>query len=292
MNSFRLNRRKNICFLIVIIFILIILGGVVISKYGLTITSYEVMTSKLSTSLKIAQITDLHNAEFGSDNKRLLRNTKEQSPDIILVTGDLLNSDDTTTDIAKNVLRQLCEIAPVYVSLGNHEVEHSEKYGTDIMSLYESAGATVLDKQYEDITINDQKLRLGGIYGYCLSDKYLKTGEANEEECAFLTDFQNTDRYTVLMCHMPVCWIENNGVNEWEVDLILAGHAHGGQIRIPFVGGLWAPDQGWFPGKEGGLYYASDGSKVMVLSRGLGSSEIIPRFNNIPEIVIVDLIPK
>lgn len=280
------------CILFFIILILIAFGGIVISKYGLTVTMYEIEINKVSSSLKIVQISDLHNTEFGSDNTRLLQNVKKQSPDLILVTGDLLNSDDASTDIAINILHRLSEIAPVYVSLGNHEVEYNEEYNTDIKALYESAGATVLDKQYKDIEIKGQKIRLGGIYGYCLSDKYLKTGEANQDECDFLEDFQNTELYTVLMCHMPVCWIENDGIDEWKVDLILAGHAHGGQIRIPFVGGVWAPDQGWFPGKESGLYYSSDGSKALILSRGLGSRELIPRFNNIPEIVVVDLIPQ
>ena len=208
------------------------------------------------------------------------------------MTGDLINSNENNTNIATNLITSLCDIALVYVSIGNHEIEYRGNYGIDIVQLYEEAGAIVLDKQYEDIIVNGQRIRLGGIYGYCLPAKYLKTKEANPEECAYLTDFQSTDSYTILMCHMPVCWLINDGLNEWNIDCVLAGHAHGGQIRIPYIGGLWAPDQGWFPGRESGLYYSSDNNKVLVLSRGLGSNKKIPRFNNIPEIVVINLDPK
>lgn len=292
MSTFHLYKGKILTIFVIIFLIMVFLGEIIISKYGLTVTKYKTVTDRVSTPLRIVQITDLHNSEFGVDNNRLVQIINKQMPDLILVTGDLLNSDSKVTDIATNLLLRLSEIAPVYVSLGNHEIEYAEKYAIDIKNLYESTGVTVLDKQYEDIAVNDQKIRLGGIYGYCVPDRYLETGEANLEECNFLKDFQNTNYYSVLMCHMPVCWIENSGIDEWDIDLILAGHAHGGQIRIPFIGGLRAPDQGWFPGQERGLYYSSDSSKVMVLSRGLGSRELIPRFNNIPEIVVVDVMPE
>lgn len=149
---------------------------------------------------------------FGEKNQDLVDLASKQSPDLILITGDLLNSNELNTDIATDLISDLSKIAPVYVSLGNHEVEYQQNYGTDIVQLYADAGAVVLDRQYQDLEVNGQKIRLGGIYGYCLPEKYLETNEADPEECAFLSDFQNTDLYTILMCHMPVCWLLNDGL--------------------------------------------------------------------------------
>lgn len=262
------------------------------SKNSLICTSYSIKTNKIQKSIRLVQITDLHNSIFGENNQDLLDLVAEQSPDLILITGDLLNSDESETDIATNLISSLGSIAPVYVSLGNHEVEYQQQFGTDIIRLYEDAGAVVLDRQYQDFEVNGQKLRLGGIYGYCLPAKYLETNEADPEECAFLSDFQNTDLYTILMCHMPVCWMLNDGLDEWDVDCVLAGHVHGGQVVLPLIGGVYAPDMGWFPGKLQGLYSSTDGSSTMVLSTGLGNTESVPRFNNVPEVVTVDILPR
>lgn len=245
-------------------------------------------SEKINNTIRIVQLSDIHNSEFGEANARIVEKIQAQRPDIVLITGDIINSDEYVTKIAVNLISSLCKVAPVYISIGNHENDFEQKYGVDIAQIYENAGAIVLDKEYIDISVNNQQIRLGGIYGYCLPEKY--GIETIPEECNYLNEFQMTDVYSVLMCHMPVCWIENDGLDEWDIDLVLAGHAHGGQIRVPILGGLWAPDQGWFPGKESGLYYSADENKVLVLSRGLGSNEVLPRFNNTPEIVVLDLI--
>ena len=288
-----LRRHKCVFVIIVLLLISIMVGrDIYQSKYSLDYSSYQISSDKINTPVRILQLTDLHNSEFGENNQELIDRVATQSPDLILITGDLLNSDEPRTDIAANLISSLCDIAPVYISLGNHEIEYQDNFGVNIIELYQAAGAEVLEYQYEDITVNGQQLRLGGIYGYCLPEKYMETDEADPEECAFLTEFQNTDLYTVLMCHIPVCWMINDGVEEWDVDCVLSGHVHGGQVILPLIGGVYAPDMGWFPGRLKGIFSSEAGNKVLVLSSGLGNTENIPRFNNIPEIVVVDLVPQ
>ena len=262
-----------------------------LSAHALTVSRYSLPSPELTAPVRIVQLTDLHNSVFGEDNIRLTDKVAAQEPDLILITGDLLNQREERTDIAENLIRSLAPIAPVYVSYGNHERAYEELYGVDIRHIYTEAGAIVLEYDWQDVTVNEQPLRLGGIYGYCLPAQYADATPAGSGEAAFLTDLQNTDRYSILMCHMPVCWIRNGSLDDWDVDLVLAGHAHGGQVRFPLIGGLWAPDQGWFPGRVSGIYSSDDGTKHMVLSRGLGNTEELPRFNNIPETLVLDLLP-
>ena len=262
------------------------------SKYALELTNYVLSSPKLTAPICVVQLTDLHNSEFGENNERLVRMIQKQSPDVILLTGDMLNGDEPRTEVAVGLIEQLAEIAPVYASLGNHEKANENVYGTDVGALYAQAGAHVLERTYEDVEIGEQTVRIGGIYGYCLPEKYLRTREAREKEVEYLHDFQETDLLTLLLCHVPTSWIVNDNLEEWDVDVIFSGHVHGGQIRQPLIGGLYAPDQGLFPGRECGLFYSADHARVMVLSRGLGSRGEVPRFGNVPEIVVVDILPQ
>lgn len=287
----KIDRKLKIVLWVLCGLILLNLGILYLSAKGLGVSRYEISTPKIAETIRIVQLTDLHNSEFGKDNKRLIRKVTGQKPDLILITGDLLNQREERTDIAEELIRSLSEIAPVYVSFGNHELGYQKKYGNDLRTLYTQAGATVLNFNWTAVTIRNQTIRLGGLYGYCVPLRYLERGEASRSECEFLQDFEQTADLKLLLCHMPLCWIMMDSLDSWNIDLVLCGHVHGGQVRIPFVGGLWAPDQGWFPGKESGLYQSADGTKQMVLSRGLGSTETIPRFNNIPEIVVLDLVP-
>ena len=262
------------------------------SKYALEVTNYVLSSPKLTAPIRVVQMTDLHNSEFGENNERLVRMVARQHPDLILMTGDMLNGREDKTEIAVNLVQRLTEVAPVYFSYGNHEVTHERTFARDLTALFEEAGATVLDRTYEDVTVNGQTIRLGGIYGYCLPEKYLRTGEAKRWECEFLKEFQDTESYTLLLAHLPMCWIRNDNLDIWQIDCVFSGHEHGGQIRLPLIGGLYAPDQGFFPGRSCGIYASQDGRRVMVLSRGLGSGVGVPRFNNVPEIVVADILPQ
>ena len=267
-------------------------SSIILSAYGLSVSRYSISTEKLDHAIRIVHLSDLHNSEFGNHNKRLIAKVEKQDPDLILVSGDLLNYSDQRTDIAVELIEGLSPIAPVYVSFGNHESAYEKRFGTDLRELYTEAGAVVLELDWADIAVNGQDIRVGGVFGYCLPSDLTENIPRREQESKFLTDFQDTESYTILLCHMPVCWIGTGSLDAWEVDCVFSGHVHGGQIRFPWIGGLWAPDQGWFPGRECGLYWSKDGTKFMALSRGLGNTERIPRLNNIPEVLVLDLYPK
>ncbi len=262
------------------------------SRHCLDVSVYTLEAPELAAPVRLLHLTDLHNSSFGPENEELLALAAAQFPDLILLTGDLVNGGEAGTDVAAELIAALSELAPVYASLGNHELLHQGNFGVDLAEAYRAAGATVLDGDYLDIEVDGQPIRLGGIYGYCLPEKYLATGEAKQDECNFLHAFQDTDRYTILLCHNPVGWLINGSLDAWEVDCVFAGHTHGGQVVLPLVGGVYGPDLGWFPGRLEGLYHSENGGRTLVLSRGLGSAVEIPRINNVPQIVVVDIVPE
>lgn len=262
------------------------------SKYALEAANYVVTSPKLTESIRIVQLSDLHNSEFGKNNTRLIHIVKKQRPDIILLTGDMLNDIEPETEVLVRLIEKLAEIAPVYASYGNHEIAHEKAYGTDMKDLYAQAGAHMLERTYIDAQIKGQQVRIGGIYGYCFPGKYAEKYPALKREADYLTEFQDTDRLSILLCHLPTNWIRRNSLDAWAVDYVFSGHAHGGQMRLPIIGGVYVPGMGTFPGQMCGLYASQDGQCRMVLSRGLGSRGVVPRINNTPEIVIADILPQ
>lgn len=283
------KKRKNRILTILFTFILLyIFLGLYLSKYSLITDYFSVTVDSGSSSIRVVQISDLHNSGFGSDNERLISKVKEQQPDLILLTGDLINYDELDLSIATNLIQKLNEIAPVYFSYGNHELDYEKVTGANLKEVFEDAGAVVLEEEYVDVQIKNQNIRIGGVYGYCLPEEYSSWDGYDKGECDFLNEFQNTDNYKILLSHLPTPWLEYGFTKTWDIDCIFTGHLHGGQVRLPFIGGVYAPEFGWFPGKLEGVYEKDQTS--VVLSRGLGSYGVVPRFNNIPEIVVVDLV--
>lgn len=228
---------------------------------------------------KIAHVSDLHNAVFGRKNERLLSLIRAAEPDIIAITGDLIDSRHTDIDSALAFVEAAAEIAPVYYVTGNHE---SRLDFDEIEPRLIAAGARVLRNEAEDIGRGGERIRLAGID----DPSFIRTGGTAEERAAAeleqLGDGGGT--FTVLLAHRPEL-VEVYA--EYGAGLVLSGHAHGGQVRLPFLGGLYAPGQGLLPEYDSGLY--SLGETQMVVSRGLGNSVAPLRVNNRPELVIVTL---
>lgn len=236
--------------------------------------------NKLQHEFSIVQLSDLHNVQFGKDNCRLLEKIEQESPDMILMTGDMLNSYEESTDIVMNLVRNASRIAPVYYSMGNHEIEYMDNFESNTLKKQlEEAGAVVLDGEYIDIEIAGQQIRIGGIYGYVLDHEW-----EDGSEQRFMEDFQDTDRFKILLSHIPEGLLLWKSMEYWDVDLVFSGHVHGGQARLPFVGGLYDPEEGFFPTYTKGMFQCGNGT--MILSAGLGTSGGIPRINNLPDLVV------
>lgn len=259
------------------------------SKYKLQCSKYTIRTQKVQEKIRIVYLTDLHSNRFGKDNEKLVHMIREQTPDLVCCTGDMLNASGNA-DVFLNLIGKLSEEFPVYISMGNHELAFEKRHGEGLKERIHKAGGTVLDFAYKNIVVKGTALRIGGCYGYGFPGNCDIMPE-DEGERKFLERFQKTQDCKILLNHAPYGWYRMDSLDYWDVDLVLAGHTHGGQIRLPLIGGLYAPDVGFLPGREKGLYYSQDEKKVLVLSRGLGSSEWVPRMNNVPEVVVVELCP-
>lgn len=261
-----------------------------ISYQCLTIEEYTVKSEKITKNMKAVLISDLHNSEFGKKNRRLIEKIRDQKPDVLLLDGDILNEDSSDSHIAVDLVEQLRKIAPVYYSLGNHEKGYLKRKTSDLLEELKDAGAVVLDQEFSDIEVKGNSLRIGGLYAYAFGlDGAVKKDWMDLKLYQFLTEFQNTDSFALMMAHRPDSFIWGEAAKHWKIDLVVSGHNHGGQIIIPGKGGLYGGDQGWFPKYVDGMHHF-EAVKNMIITRGLGSSrEKLPRFHNIPEIVVIHL---
>ena len=264
----------------VILFMWILYGN---SK--LVITDYQVSSDRIPESFdgfRIVQISDLHNARFGKENEKLLERLSHAEPDVIVLTGDLVDSRRTDLDIALSFAARAVQIAPVYYVPGNHEarIPEYEQLKSDLTE----ARVTVLENQKVRLDRDGMYITLMGIPDPSFYTDYL-LGDSRAVAAQAIKNLQNkTDGYTVLLSHRPELF--DIYVAE-EVDLVFSGHAHGGQFRIPFIGGLVAPNQGFFPKYDAGQFQREN--TTMIVSRGVGNSILPVRINNPPELVVVEL---
>lgn len=277
-----LTKKKTICILSGILLILIVWTAW--GNAALELNTYTISSRGLPDAFdgyRIAQVSDLHNAEFGGGNQRLLDMLREAEPDMIAITGDLIDSRKTNIAVALAFAEEAVRIAPCYYVSGNHEARVPEY--RELKAGLEAAGVTVLDDARVEIEISGKSITIIGVNDPSFLADYLTSDAAVMDRK--LSELSSEDAsFTILLSHRPELFDTYVAHN---MDLVLTGHAHGGQFRLPLIGGLIAPNQGLFPKYDDGLY--SEGNTNMIVSRGLGNSIIPFRFNNRPEVVLIEL---
>lgn len=262
--------------LILSLILFVISAGIFLhwNNTALQVTEYTVHSDRLPESFdgyKIVQISDLHNTAFGKDNCDLIGKIEALSLDIIVITGDIVQA--APKEQALQFARQAVEIAPTYYVPGNHE--HRMDFETLFAELQE-IGVTILRNHCIDLEKNDEIIRLAGI-----EDPKFDVSASVEDK---VLPLMQEDAYTILLSHRPELF---DSYVACGADLVFSGHAHGGQFRLPFIGGLYAPNQGIFPKYDAGIF--TSGNTNMIVSRGLGNSSFPFRLFNRPEIVVVTL---
>lgn len=273
--------RKKHRWILPVLAILVILTLIALDE-RLILRTYTVVSPKLTTEVRLAVVTDFHSSDNADDVVAMVASC---APDAVLLVGDLFDDDtqNRPTERTLSLMRQLSALYPCYYVSGNHEAWTGE-----MDALYqqtEEAGVTVLRMSSGVLTVRGQRIALCGI-----PDPYemVFSGAPDTEEQLrqALEDVDSAD-FTVLLAHRPELLAK---YAQFPLDLVVSGHAHGGQVRIPGVlNGLYAPNQGWFPKLAGGAY-TQDGT-TLIVSRGLAVRTRLPRIFNRPEVVLVRCLP-
>jgi len=255
---------------------------------ALELNSYTISSDKLPEAFNgflIAQVSDLHNAEMGKDNEKLISILADAEPDIIVITGDMIDSRNTKVDVALYFAEQAIKIAPCYYITGNHESRVAEY--SDLKDGLLELGVIVLEDARVEIELSGETITLIGVDDPSFQTDYLFGDDETVMKGKLDELTSKEDGYTILLSHRPELF---DTYVKSGVDLVFSGHAHGGQFRIPFIGGVVAPNQGVFPKYDAGIY--SEGDTNMVVSRGVGNSIIPFRVNNRPEVILIELTTK
>ena len=254
---------------------------------GLAVRVYTIQTNKLKSPVRIALLTDLHGSFYGSGQKNLIKALRRQNPDLVVLSGDTFD-EYTTDDRAKRLLSALSAFYPCFYVTGNHE--NWRRDTAAVKEWVRKCGITVLEGTGQTVTINGQGIDVFGVddpeafLGSSYSQNRVGSGWYRQFE-ACRAALEN-GRFSILLSHRPEQVASYSGSG---FDLVLAGHAHGGQVRVPgIVNGLYAPNQGLFPPFAGGLYELENTD--LVVSRGL-CKNVVPRVFNPPELVMVDVVP-
>ena len=278
-------KKKTVIIISIIIAILVLFGLYLhYQNTKLQISNYSVIDNDIPADFdnyKIVQVSDFHNTKSKTLTCDLIEAIKEQRPDIIVLTGDLIDSNKTDVEAAINFIKSINNVAPIYYVSGNHEANISSY--TQIKEQLAENRVVILDNKTEVLKINKSEINLIGIDDPEMADENM-VSDSEIVKSELDRAKYNENKYSILLSHRPELFdtYVNKGLN-----LILTGHAHGGQIRVPFIGGIIAPNQGFFPKYTNGMF--AEGKTMMIVSRGIGNSILPFRINNRPELVIITL---
>ncbi len=289
----RKKRRRRLRLLLLISAALILLCAAVVGISALvcstclSVKEYEVSIDGIDRPFTAVVLTDLHSKEYGRDNRRLLDKVRRQDPDVIFAVGDFISEDAGDAEVERYLalLERLGEIAPVYVSYGNHEQAYMRKAGVDLAPLIARTGAILLNEEWTVAEIAGNRICLGGTMGHLYPFGRTYEEFFSSPEFRLVRSMQSSGLPTVMLSHLPDTIIFVNAYEVYDIDLFLSGHTHGGVIRVPGKGGLYAPMQGWFPEFDRGYFHP--GKVQLIVSGGLAGHGRIPRIFNMPEISVV-----
>lgn len=283
---------------IIFIFIGIFILMYLYIKYNvntLEVTKYVVENKKVPKEFdgyNIVQISDLHSKLFGENNKKLIQKIKSLNPDIVVVTGDLIDGENNNYNVALDFMKEISKLYRVYYIIGNHEQKslikkYKDEY-KDYFNKLHQIDFVNLDNNKVEIVKGDSNINLYGLTVPYSCYKYLFD---NQETTSIDSDFLeeklgkvDREQFNILLAHTPFYFDE---YEKWGADLTLCGHVHGGIVRLPFVGGLLSPDRKFFPKYDLGEYIKN--KSTMIVSKGLGGSKVLIRVNCKPEIVNIKL---
>lgn len=278
-----MKQKKKLQIFIVLAAVLLVMG-LILENITVGVTHCTLASNRLPSAFnhyKIVVVSDLHNAEFGKNNDVLIDLIEKEKPDMIALTGDLVDSQKTNMKIAQTLVQRLVKIAPCYYVTGNHEAWLGTSYQT-LEKILQEESVIVLHDEAVQLTKDGQTIQIAGLDDPDFTDRDSSIQQSMLE--TKLSRMNLNSAYCVLLSHRPEAF--EAYVNQ-QIDLVLSGHAHGGQFRIPFLGGIIAPNQGLFPKYDAGMYTQND--TTMIVSRGIGNSIIPVRVNNQPEIVSIEL---
>ena len=233
-------------------------------------------------NFKIAQVSDIHCDKVGHSDLSFINKIKNFNPDMIVITGDILDSYNNNMDIAYNILSQLAIVAPCYFVSGNHELRLPEEY-EQLKNRMKKLNITYLHNSKLFISKNNESINLVGVEDY----NFFKNEDKLNHRANFiktLEELYSPNHFNILLSHRPEKFPIYADIR---YELIFSGHAHGGQWRIPFVGGIFSPSQGFFPKYTNGNYVLED--STLIVSQGLGNSSFPIRINNRIELVLATL---